>query len=132
MSIPEQYKKYQNNAVSGLTGGETVVLLYEHAILNINKAIIFIEDKNIAEAHNSIVKAENIILYLGDTLNMAFPISEKLLSLYDYIYDLLVKANMKKNPEVLEEAIKMLAELKETWEIAEHNSRVSPKIKKCM
>lgn len=127
MAIPDQYKKYRENTINAMTAGELIILLYEEVSLNINKAVMYINSKNICGAHNCIVKAENIILYLNDSLNMSFPISEKLASLYDYMYDQLVKANIKKDAEILQKILKMVHELKETWEKTEISNRVNGK-----
>ncbi|MDF2685018.1 MAG: flagellar biosynthetic protein FliS [Clostridia bacterium] len=127
MAIPDQYKKYRENTINALTAGELIILLFEEASVNINKAIMHINNKDICGAHNCIVKAENIILYLNDSLDMSFPISEKLTSLYDYMYDQLVKANIKKDISILESILKMTHELKDTWEKAEISNRTSGK-----
>ena len=129
MAIPEIYKKYKENAVNGLTAGELIVLLFEEASININKAIININNKDICGAHNCIVKAENIFLYLNDNLDMSYPISQKLSALYDYIYEQLVKANLKKDIVILQSVLKMSQELKESWKKAEVISRTNGKIK---
>jgi flagellar protein FliS len=121
MAIPDQY------TITALTAGELIILLFEEASVNINKAIMHINNKDICGAHNCIVKAENIILYLNDSLDMSFPISEKLTSLYDYMYDQLVKANIKKDISILESILKMTHELKDTWEKAEISNRTSGK-----
>jgi len=36
--------------------------------------------------------------------------------LYTYIYDRLVQANIRKDPEIVEEALVLLMELRDTWE----------------
>ena len=44
--------------------------------------------------------------------------ADKLMQLYEYMYQLLVDANMKKEPENLRTVRGMLEELKQTWESA--------------
>ena len=41
---------------------------------------------------------------------------QNLQQLYTYIYDRLVEANIKKDPEIVDEAIRFLVELRDTWE----------------
>ena len=42
-------------------------------------------------------------------------IAQNLEQLYTYIYDRLVHANVKKDPEAIEEALLLLTELRDTW-----------------
>ena len=44
--------------------------------------------------------------------------ADKLMQLYEYMYQLLVEANMKKEPENVKTVRGMLEELKQTWESA--------------
>lgn len=127
MPFPEQYKKYQEKSVNGLTAGELIVLLYEQAIMNLNKAVVMMENHNICETHNSIVKAENIFVYLNESLDMSFPISKDLSSLYKYIYNLLIEANIKKDASLIKSAIKIASDLKDSWKEAEIISRSKAK-----
>jgi len=118
-----QYQKYQQQSVSSLTSGEQIVLLFEQACLNIAKGIDFIEKNDISNAHNSIVKAENIYNYFIDSLDFSYAISSDLHSLYNYIIDRLVQANIKKDASILCEVQKTSCELRDTWREAEYLSR---------
>lgn len=118
-----QYQKYKQQSVNALTSAEQLVLLLEQACVNIAKAINFIDKKDIAGAHNSIVKTENIFYYLIDSLDMSYPISTNLFSLYNYITDRLIQANIKKDVDILGEIQKLTYELRDTWKEAEIISR---------
>lgn len=114
-----QYQKYMKQSVTALTAGEQINLLFDQACVNISKAIEAIEKKDIAGAHNSIIKTENIFNYLIDSLDMSYPISKNLLALYDFINDRLIQANIKKDIKPLREAQKIATELRDTWKKAE-------------
>ncbi|MHB8183853.1 MAG: flagellar export chaperone FliS, partial [Candidatus Desulforudaceae bacterium] len=58
---------------------------------------------------------QNIITYLQATLNMDYEVSEQLDSLYGYIYDQLLQANLKKDPAILAQVLKIIEELRDTW-----------------
>ena len=118
-----QYQRYQQQSVTSLTAGEQVVLLFQQACVNIAKAIDFIENKDISSAHNSIIKTENIFYYLIDSLDMNFTISDNLLSLYSFINDRLIQANIKKYADILKEIQPLISEMRDTWKEAELLSR---------
>jgi len=118
-----QYQKYRQQSVTSLTSGEQIVLLFQQACVNIAKAIDFIESKDINGTHNSIVKTENIFNYLIDSLDMNYSISDDLFSLYNFITDRLLQANIKKDATILREVQPLVCELRDTWKEAELLSR---------
>jgi flagellar protein FliS len=123
MNASNQYKQYQSQAINTLTPGELLIILYDQLILCINKAVLNIKNKKINETHNNIIKAQNIILYLIDILDMSFPISKELLQLYEYIYKQLISANVAKDEKILKEILPLISELKNTWQQADIAAR---------
>jgi len=117
------YKKYVQQSITSLTAGEQLVLLLEKACINITRAIDCIEKKDITTAHNLIVKTEDIYGYLIDSLDMSFPISQNLFSLYNFLIEQLTQANIKKDAEILRRISKLAVELKDTWKQAEYLAR---------
>lgn len=110
------YQNYHKQEVEGASKGKIVLLLIEGAIRFLRRAAKGIEEKNIQEAHNNIIKAENIIYELMSTLNMeAGEIAENLMRLYDFIIWQLVEANKDKDKEKLESAINLLSPLRDAW-----------------
>lgn len=116
------YQKYKQQSLISLTPGEQLVLLFDQACLNIAKSIDFIEKKDICNAHNSIVKTENIFYSLIDNLDFNYAISKNLHSLYNFILDRLIQGNINKDVNLLREAQKIACELRETWREAERLS----------
>ncbi|MDD4798286.1 MAG: flagellar export chaperone FliS [Clostridia bacterium] len=112
------YQKYREQSISTLAPEELLILLYEELTVCIHKSILHITNKRIADAHNSIIKAENIIVYLIDILDMNYPISNDLLQVYEFIYIQLVNANAKKETALLQPIIPLIADLKDTWQAA--------------
>lgn len=71
-------------------------------------------------ANREIIRAQEVIRELMVTLNRekGGDMADKLMQLYEYMYQRLVEANMKKEPENIREVYGMLEELKQTWESA--------------
>ena len=71
-------------------------------------------------ANKEIIRAQEVIRELMVTLNRdkGGEMADKLMQLYEYMYQLLVDANMKKEPDNLKTVRGMLEELKQTWETA--------------
>lgn len=110
------YQNYKKQEVEGASKGKIVVLLFEGTIKFIRRAIICIDESNIQDAHNNIIRAENIIYELMSTLNMdAGDIADNLLKLYDFMIWELIEANKTKDKERLEGVIELLNPLCDAW-----------------
>lgn len=94
---------------------ELVMMLYNGIIRFVNEAKQAIDDKNIEGAHNSITRAQDIVLELMSTLDMQYDISKNLYSIYDYISRRLIEANLKKDKVALDEVESLVSDLKDTW-----------------
>jgi len=90
-------------------------MLYEGAIKFCNIAIMAIEKKDIEKSHVNIVKVENIINYLQSTLDTKYPVSEDYDRIYTYLQQRLAQANIRKDPEILEEVCEHLRSVRDTW-----------------
>lgn len=108
---------YQETQVTAAPQKKLITMLYDGAIKNLKLSIVSIEEKDIEKANNLLIKAQNIISEFMITLDFdkGGDISTSLYSLYDYMYNTLIKANIDKDIEKIEEVIKYLEELRETW-----------------
>ena len=121
MNYKNPYQQYKKIQIDTADQGKLIVMLYDGAIKFINNAINLMPPKpdNMEEIHNYIIRAQNIITELMSSLNMeAGDISQRLFSIYMYINNRLIDANMKKELEPLQEVKKYLLELREAWEEA--------------
>ena len=106
---------YQKNAVQTASPAKLTLMLYDGAVKFTNIAIEAIEAGDIEKAHNNIVKAQNMIVEFRSTLDMKYPVAKDFDVVYDYIYRRLVEANMKKDKDILVEALKHIKTMRDTW-----------------
>ena len=117
--------KYQATRISTATKEQLLLITYDIGI----KACHTAENAMLAKgstapdydlANREIIRAQEVIRELMVTLNRdkAGEMGDKLIQLYEYMYQLLIDANMKKEPENLRTVCSMLEELKQTWESA--------------
>ena len=106
---------YQGNQVSTASPAKLTLMLYEGAIKFCNLALIGIEENDVKKAHINIMKAERIIEEFKTTLNHKYPVAKEFDLVYDVIYQKLVEANIKKDPELLEEALTHLRDMRDIW-----------------
>ena len=109
------YAAYNNSKVLTATPAELTLMLYDGAIKFTNIAIVAIEKKDIEKAHNNIMKTERIIIEFQSTLDHKYPVAKDFDVVYSYLIRRLRDANIKKDPEILEEVLKHLRTMRDTW-----------------
>jgi flagellar protein FliS len=61
------------------------------------------------------LKAEDIVAELMTDLDPDYDISHDLYSLYEFINDCLVRANIKKDKELLDQSLDLINDMRQTW-----------------
>ena len=112
------YQKYQNNSVMTASPEELTLMLYNGAIKFCNLGKEAIEKKDIQASHKNIVKAQAIIQELRVTLDPNYSISAEMKRLYEFIEQLLLEANLKKDIEKLDQALELIRDFRDTWQEA--------------
>lgn len=106
---------YQNSKVLTASAADLTLMLYEGAIKFCNLALVAIEKKDIQKANTNIQKAERIIMELQVTLDRKYPVAQEFDNVYKYIQGKLFQANLKKDPELLEEALNQIRDMRDIW-----------------
>lgn len=115
MALPNAYAQYNNNKIMTASPAELTLMLYDGAIKFCNIATMAIEEKDIQKAHTNIVKAQRIIDYLRQTLDMKYPVAQDFENIYAYLSTRLVEANMKKDVTILNEINGHLHSVRDNW-----------------
>lgn len=117
--------EYQKNAVNGASPLELVVLLYDGAIRFCELAKIAMANNDRFGKNANLLKAQRIITELTSCLDLkqGGEIAQNLLSLYTFAYNQLVAANLEERPELIDQSVKVLASLRESWSELEQQSR---------
>jgi flagellar secretion chaperone FliS len=115
MTLTNPYQAYQKQAVTTSKPEDLTSMLYQGLIKFIRLAKMDLENKNIEASHKNNLRAQDILSELMVTLNQDYDISENLLSLYDYMKNRLIEANLQKKTDPLEEVEGYAVELSETW-----------------
>lgn len=108
----EAYKRQQ---VMTATPEALTLMLYNGALKFMTEGMEALKNKEFEKTNTALIKAQNIISEFRITLKMEYEISHQLLPLYNYVYDCLVQGNMKQDIEKIEEAKKIITELRNTW-----------------
>jgi flagellar secretion chaperone FliS len=106
-----------------------IVMLYEGAISAARQAIVHMQNQDIQHKGEMISKALLIIesgLRLSLDKKSGGEIAQSLDALYVYMMQRLTMANIRNQPELIEEVIQLLLDLKGAWETIEHQQPAKP------
>lgn len=110
------YQIYKQTQVSTASQGELLLMLFDGAIRFAKQSQDLMAQGDLEGANSKLIRAQDIMaeLILALDLNVG-EIAHNLQQLYVYINDLLVQANIKKDPQVVDEALHLLTDLRDTW-----------------
>lgn len=116
----DTYRKSQIETSSPI---ELVLILYDRAIVYLEKAANEILEKNYEEKNISLTKATDIVFELLATLDndKGGEIASSLARLYNFIIREISNANTKLDMKSLGNAKKILSELRESWVSIKNN-----------
>lgn len=111
------YQAYQKNKYETASPHRLILMLYDGALANLNRARLALNDNRKQEAHHYIQKSQDILFELLACINeeQGDVIAQNLKQLYLYMIDQLTKANIRKNAEMLGEPETLLRQLREAW-----------------
>lgn len=120
MTQANGYNAYAQNKVMTASPAELTLMLYEGAIKFCNIAVVAIEQNDYEKANTNIQKAERIIGEFQATLNFKYAVAKDFDNVYRYLMERLIQANLKKDTEILEEVLKHLRTMRDTWKEVMH------------
>lgn len=115
ISPKNAYAQYNNSKIMTASPAELTLMLYEGAIKFVNIAIVGIENEDNKKKCENIVKADRIIEEFQLTLNDKYEVSKDFNNVYTYIRQRLLEANISSDKEILEEVLKHLRTMRDTW-----------------
>jgi flagellar protein FliS len=125
----QQTKSYKKLQVETASPIGLVVILYDRAIVLLNKAKKEISEKQYEAKCLTLDKASAIIFELLTTLDndKGGEIASSLKNLYNFILREITDANSNLKTKPLDNACKILSELRESWESIKDNREIDAK-----
>ena len=108
---------YRKNQIATASEGQLIIMLYDGAIRFLKKAKVSMSEKDVEQSHEAITRARKIVLELMFSLDMekGGDISRNLYELYFFLNQELIKANIKKDRDVLDDCLEIITNLRSTW-----------------
>ncbi len=103
--------------VASATGIDLTIITYELILNEIEEVRKYVVDKDDMRLTRHLDKAKNYLEELMFSLDMSYPISYDLLSLYLYINKNLVTFRIKNDEKLLKDSDKIVNHMLETWKM---------------
>ncbi len=110
---------YLRDAVMTASPEQLQLMLYDGAIRYARQGRDAIEAKDFETSFDRLTKAQNIILEMSHGLNHEInpTLCKQVASIYDFLYRKLVDANLYRDVSAIDDALKVLAIERETWQM---------------
>ncbi len=121
--------EYLKNAVMTATPEQLQLMLYDGAIRFAGQASDALARGDLEESCEKLLRAQRIVMEMRNGLRHEVnpTLCDQLGSLYTFIYNRLVEANMRQSRSEIDDALKILRHQRETWQLLiEKTRRESP------
>lgn len=110
------YQAYKKTQVTTASQGDLIIMLFDGAIKFATQAKAMIDERDLAGANDRLLRAQDIVSELMSALNLDVgELAVNLYQLYEFTNELLIQANLKKDPVHIEQALDLLTQLRDTW-----------------
>ena len=106
---------YKNNSILTASPAELTLALYEGAIKFCNIALLGLEKNDYQKVNTNLIKAQNIITEFRSTLDFKDPVAKDFDVVYEYINRRLAEGNIKKDAQIVEEALGHIRSMRDAW-----------------
>ena len=111
--------EYLRNAVMTATPEQLQLTLYDGAIRFTRQAREAMERKDLETSCEKLLRVQRIIIELQSGLRSEVnpELCSQMSALYSFVYDRLVEANMKRDLACIDESLRILEHMRETWRL---------------
>lgn len=117
------YQNYKQQSINTMTQGEMLLLLYDELLKRLSRASFAVENADFVLFDQSVVRAQEIVRYLKDTLDLSYEISAELVRMYNFFEYMLVRINAGRSTELIEELKLLVKDLREAFQEASKTAR---------
>ncbi|GAA4810359.1 flagellar export chaperone FliS [Nocardioides caeni] len=107
---------YQGNAIATASPARLLVMLVERLVLDIERGLAAQQAASWPDAHRHLLHAQDIVAELEASLDVdKMPAGKQLASLYAWLREQLVRANVGRDTAVTTAALTLARQLCDTW-----------------
>ncbi len=109
---------YRLSAVGTASKNQLVLLLFNEIVKTVRDCIVSMELNDVCSANSKLLKAQDIVDELRTSLNTdaGGHIAAHLALVYEFVYDSLLYANIRKDSKRAKDALAVMTELRDAWQ----------------
>ncbi len=114
---PNASQEYLKNAVLTATPEQLQLMLYDGAIRFATRGLEAVQANDREGAFNALDRAQRIVLELNQGIRREVnpELADQMAALYNFVYNRLIEGNINQDQAALEDALRILRHLRETW-----------------
>jgi flagellar protein FliS len=113
---PNARNAYMNASVTTANPQRLLVMLFDRLVLDLKRGIEAQQAQNYDEASKQLMHAQEIVGELSSSLKVdAWDGGPRLASIYNWLFNELIKANVSRDVTVTESCLSIVEPLAETW-----------------
>lgn len=124
--MTKEMKQIYTERITSANRSELIVVLYDIYSEYLSDAITALDSGDLETFRESVRKAEEVLVHLKSDLDFTYEISKELYAVYDYCHRKLSEALYKKDKNILNEANKLMNNLKGAFEDIAKADRSKP------
>lgn len=108
--------RYARDSVTTASPARLVTMLYDRLVRDLTSAELALSVRDLAEAHNCLVHAQEIVAELSASLDLGiWPEGQGLADLYAWLHGELISANVTKDVDVVVACREVVEPLRDAW-----------------
>lgn len=114
--MTDRLNDYQRTAILSASPAQLLTMLYDRLLLDLHRAEQAQLAEQWGEASTQLLHAQDIVSELQRTLDVrVWDGASRLMAIYDYVYQSLVRANISRDVELTRECQARLEPLRQAW-----------------
>jgi flagellar protein FliS len=120
MYTSNPYNAYKQNSVNMASQEQLLLMLVDGAVKYTKVARLAILEKNMVRAHKELVRVQDIFLELMITMDKDVgSYMQDLYEIYEFIKNELIKANIKKDVQIIDRVLPLIEDVRDMWHEAD-------------
>ncbi len=113
---------YKQEGILTASPAELVIIMYDALIKQYKIAKMCIENKSIEKANNALQFCGDILVELSKGLDFNYDIARDLMELYNFVTQLTITANLKKDTKAIDDILDIITELRDAWMVVKSSA----------
>jgi flagellar protein FliS len=111
--------RYNTDGMTGSSPQKLLIAMFDRLQRDLGTAVAAIGRHDVEASHRALLNAQDLVYELNMALDLdAWPAAHELRSIYQHLMDLMIEANLKKDPKLIVACQAIVDPLADSWRAA--------------